>query len=252
MDTYDLAPLAARARALIVPGRRRILGITGPPGAGKSTLAAALVEALDGAAVLVPMDGFHLAGAELERLGRAQRKGAPDTFDAAGYAALLRRLRDTADPAAVVEGSTADGETAEGQAAGGDTAEGSTAGGGTVYAPVFDRALEEPIAGSVAVGPGTPLVVTEGNYLLLDDGPWTPVRGLLDEVWYLEIDPEVRVRRLVDRHVRFGRPRPAAERWVTGCDEANARLVRAGRDRADLVVRPRTDEDVRSPWPESS
>ncbi|MFD6420708.1 nucleoside/nucleotide kinase family protein [Streptomyces sp. NPDC060198] len=214
MDSYDLAPLAARARALIVPGRRRILGIAGPPGAGKSTLAAALVEALDGTAVLVPMDGFHLAGAELERLGRAARKGAPDTFDAAGYAALLRRLRDPA------------------------TVRPATDGGGTVYAPAFDRALEEPIAGSVAVDPGTSLVVTEGNYLLHDDGPWAPVRGLLDEVWYVEIDPDLRVRRLVDRHVRFGRPRPDAERWAADSDEANARLVEAGRDRADLVVRP--------------
>ncbi|MGW0858797.1 nucleoside/nucleotide kinase family protein [Streptomyces sp. NPDC002690] len=215
MDTYDLAPLTARARALVVPGRRRILGIAGPPGAGKSTLAAALVEALGGTAVLVPMDGFHLAGAELERLGRAARKGAPDTFDAAGYAALLRRLRDPG------------------------TDRRTTDGGETVYAPAFDRALEEPIAGSVAVEPGTPLVVTEGNYLLHDDAPWAVVRGLLDETWYLELDPDVRVRRLVDRHVRFGRPRPDAERWVAGSDEANARLVEAGRDRADLVVRHR-------------
>ncbi|MFF7359368.1 nucleoside/nucleotide kinase family protein [Streptomyces sp. NPDC008125] len=218
MDTYDLAPLAARARSLIVPGRRRILGIAGPPGAGKSTLAAALVEELAGTAVLVPMDGFHLAGAELERLGRAARKGAPDTFDAAGYAALLRRLREAGSGGAPAHAAT---------------------GGETVYAPAFDRALEEPIAGSVAVEPGVPLVVTEGNYLLHDEGPWAPVRGLLDEVWYLDVRPDVRVRRLVDRHVRFGKPRPYAERWVAGPDEANARLVEAGRARADLVVGPR-------------
>lgn len=217
MDTYDLAPLAARARSLIVPGRRRILGIAGPPGAGKSTLAAALVEELAGTAVLVPMDGFHLAGAELERLGRTARKGAPDTFDAAGYAALLRRLREAGSGGAPAY-AAAEGET--------------------VYAPAFDRALEEPIAGAVAVEPTTPLVVTEGNYLLHDEGPWAPVRGLLDEVWYLDVDPDVRVRRLVDRHVRFGKPRPYAERWVAGSDEANARLVEAGRDRADLVVGP--------------
>ncbi|MEU0830430.1 nucleoside/nucleotide kinase family protein [Streptomyces sp. NPDC005969] len=208
MHLSDVGELSARARRLATPGHRRILGIAGPPGAGKSTLAAQLVDALAGLAVLVPMDGFHLAGAELDRLGRAGRKGAPDTFDAAGYAALLRRLRTPGEE-------------------------------GPVYAPAFDRTLEEPIAGAVPVPPHIPLVVTEGNYLLHDDGPWAPVRGLLDEVWFLDLDPDVRVRRLVDRHVRFGKPRPYAERWVAGSDETNARLVDRGRDRADLVVRLR-------------
>lgn len=208
MDTNDLAALTDRARGLAAGGGRRILGIAGAPGAGKSTLAARIVERLAGCAVLVPMDGFHLAGAELERLGRAGRKGAPDTFDAAGYAALLRRLRYPEGPE-------------------------------PVYAPAFDRALEEPVAGSVCVGPDVPLVVTEGNYLLLDDGPWAQVRGLLDEVWFLDVDPGLRVRGLVDRHVRFGKTRPHAERWVAGSDERNARLVELHRDRADLVVRLR-------------
>ncbi|MGW0777808.1 nucleoside/nucleotide kinase family protein [Streptomyces sp. NPDC002835] len=197
--------LIERARRLAVPGRRRVLGIAGAPGAGKSTFAEGLVEALDGLAVLVPMDGFHLAQRELARLGRAGRKGAPDTFDDAGYAALLARLRDP-DPAV------------------------------TVYAPAFDRALEEPVAGSIPVAAGVPLVVTEGNYLLHDEGDWARVRPLLDETWFLELDQEVRVRRLVDRHVRFGKARPFAERWVHDSDEANARLVARGRDRADVVV----------------
>jgi pantothenate kinase len=206
MDSHALAGLTARAHRLAVPGTRRILGLAGAPGAGKSTLAARLVDRLGGLAALVPMDGFHLAQAELHRLGRAARKGAPDTFDAAGYAALLARLR-TPEPGTVV------------------------------YAPAFDRTLEEPVAGSIPVAPEVPLVVTEGNYLLHDDGPWAPVRPLLDEVWFLELDDHRRVHRLVERHVRFGKDRPAAERWVKESDEANARLVSAGRDRADLVVR---------------
>ncbi|MFJ9624603.1 nucleoside/nucleotide kinase family protein [Streptomyces sp. NPDC101181] len=212
MDLVDatnpggLAALTDRARALAESGQRRVLGIAGPPGAGKSTLAGRLVAALHGCAALVPMDGFHLAAAELDRLGRAERKGAPDTFDAAGYAALLRRLRDP-DPVH------------------------------PVYAPAFDRTLEEPVAGSLPVPPDIPLVVTEGNYLLLDDGPWAPVRGLLDEAWFLDLSPEVRVHRLVERHVRFGKPRPYARAWVARSDEANARLVERDRERADLVVR---------------
>ncbi|MFC9173214.1 nucleoside/nucleotide kinase family protein [Streptomyces sp. NPDC057107] len=204
--TRGLADAADRARRLAETGRRRILGIAGPPGAGKSTVAQRLAEGLEGRAALVPMDGFHLAGAELDRLGRAGRKGAPDTFDAAGYAALLRRLRDP-DPAH------------------------------PVYAPAFDRALEEPVAGALAVPPDVPLVITEGNYLLLDDGPWAEVRGLLDEVWFLDLAPEVRVRRLVERHVRYGKPPAYARAWVERSDEANARLVESGRERADVVVR---------------
>lgn len=206
MDVRELERLAERARGLVRDGRRRVLGIAGPPGVGKSTLAGRLVAGLGGLAVLVPMDGFHLAQAELERLGRAGRKGAPDTFDAAGYAALLGRLR-AAEP------------------------------GVTVYAPAFDRALEEPVAGAVPVPPEVPLVVTEGNYLLHDEGPWSAVRPLLDEVWYLDLADRHRVPRLVARHVRFGKEPEHAARWVAESDEANARLVARGRERADLVVR---------------
>ncbi|MFK0044047.1 nucleoside/nucleotide kinase family protein [Streptomyces sp. NPDC090741] len=201
----EFTELEERARALAASGERRILGIAGPPGAGKSTLAARLAQALGPErAVVVPMDGFHLAQAELERLGRAGRKGAPDTFDAAGYAALLARLRT---PAAAA-----------------------------VYAPAFDRALEEPVAGSIPVDPAVRLVITEGNYLLHEAGEWAAVRALLDEVWFLAPDDTLRVRRLVDRHVRHGKAPARAEEWVARSDEANARLIAAGRTRADLVV----------------
>jgi pantothenate kinase len=196
--------LVDRAAALLLAGRRSVLGITGPPGAGKSTLAQALVEALGAQAVLVPMDGFHLADAELDRLGRRGRKGAPDTFDAAGYLHLLRRLHGRTDE--------------------------------VVYAPVFVREQELAVAGALPVPRDTPLVITEGNYLLAD-GPFRQVRDLLTQSWYVALDPEVRRQRLVDRHVGHGRTTDDAQRWVTATDEPNAELVETTRSRADLVVR---------------
>ncbi|MEU5637258.1 nucleoside/nucleotide kinase family protein [Streptomyces rishiriensis] len=208
MLTFD--DLLRRARSLAGGGGRALLGIAGGPGAGKTTLARRLVRELNGAgepwAVQVPMDGFHLADAELDRLGRRDRKGAPDTFDAAGYAALLRRLRDEAD------------------------------GEDTVYAPGFERVLEQPLAGAVPVPPAVRLVVTEGNYLLLGTGAWRRVRAALDEVWFCESDEDERVRRLVARHEEFGKAHEEAVAWVLRSDQRNAELVAATRERADLVV----------------
>ncbi|MFI2433477.1 nucleoside/nucleotide kinase family protein [Streptomyces sp. NPDC018693] len=202
--------LVLRARSLVRDGRRALLGIAGGPGAGKTTLAERLVDALNGTGrpwvAHVPMDGFHLADIELDRLGLRHRKGAPDTFDAAGYAALLRRLRAD-DPEDVV------------------------------YAPGFERVLEQPLAGAVPVPPAARLVVTEGNYLLLDTGAWARVRPELDEVWFCETDEEERVRRLITRHEHFGKPYEEAVAWVMRSDQPNAELVATTRERADLVVR---------------
>lgn len=197
--------LAVRVAALLDAGPRRILGIVGAPGAGKSTLAAAVAAAFPGRCVVVPMDGFHLAQSELERLGRADRKGAPDTFDAAGYVALLRRLRA---PVAAE----------------------------TVYAPEYHRELHNAIAGAISVPADLPLVLTEGNYLLLGSHGFGPVGGLLDEVWFAEQARDVRLARLVARHERSGKAPGAAHDWAHGPDQRNAELVAATRPRADVVV----------------
>jgi pantothenate kinase len=189
----------------LAAGPRRLLGVVGPPGAGKSTLAALMANALSERAQAVPMDGYHLAQVELERLGRAHRKGAPDTFDAAGYAALLLRLRQ--------QGA-----------------------GETVYAPDFRREIEEPVAGALPVFARTPLVISEGNYLLLADGDWEPVTRLFDEIWYLHVDPALRLSRLTERHMRFGRTREQATAWIHGNDEPNARVIEASAHRAHLRV----------------
>ncbi|MDR6174612.1 pantothenate kinase [Nocardioides zeae] len=217
--------LVARAHDLLrqaeLVGDRAVIGVVGAPGAGKSTLVDALLAALAAAppagagpdwVAHLPMDGFHLADAQLDRLGRRDRKGAPDTFDARGYAAALRRARTEQDH--------------------------------TVFVPGFERELEQPIAAALAVRPEARLVLTEGNYLLLGaDGDadhlaqgWGEVRALLDETWYVEVPDPLRHERLVARHVRFGKTPAAAAAWVDEVDEPNARLVAAGRERADLVV----------------
>ena len=197
---------AAIDRALaLAAGGRTILGIAGCPGAGKSTVSAAITGQVP-SSVVVPMDGFHLLNDELVRLGRRDRKGAPDTFDVGSYVELLDRIRRQAP-------------------------------GEIVTAPRYDRAASAPVADAIAVDSDVRLVVTEGNYLLLDELPWRQVRQLLDEVWFVDIDDAVRVPRLIRRHIDFGKSSDEAREWVMRSDEANAALVAASRSRADVVVR---------------
>ncbi|MFI0723869.1 nucleoside/nucleotide kinase family protein [Streptomyces sp. NPDC021224] len=195
-----------------IPGRRALLGLAGAPAAGKSTLARRLVAGVDerlgaGTAAYVPMDGFHLSNAQLDRLDLRDRKGAPETFDVDGYVVLLERLRaERARP---------------------------------VYAPDFDRRLDEPIAAGLVVPPGAALVVTEGNYLA-DDGPgWARVRDLLDELWYVETPRGLRERRLLRRHLRGGRTEEEAREFIASSERVNAMRVEKGRGLCDRVVSPR-------------
>ncbi len=212
VQTFEcsLDVLVERAAALAVAGRS-VLGIAGAPGSGKSTLAQAIAERLGSQrVVVVGMDAFHLDGAELDRLGRADRKGAPDTFDVAGFVALLDRVRRQDDE--------------------------------IVYAPIFDRYLEASIAGAVAILPDVPLVIVEGNYLLVRQRPWAEVRSRLDTAWFIDVDEPELVRRLIARHVAHGRCRPDATAWVRDVDGPNIHTVDGTRTAADLVVRPGTSE----------
>jgi pantothenate kinase len=205
----SIATVAAAAAALVPEGGRAILGIAGTPGAGKTTLAELLVAEVARThgsdwVAHVPMDGYHLADTQLERLGLRQSKGAPHTFDAAGYVALLRRIRREADT--------------------------------WVYAPGFDRTLEQPIAAAMVVPPAARLIISEGNYLLLETGVWPLAKAALDEVWFVTVDEATRVERLVERHVRFGKPTDAARDWVATTDGPNGDLIAPGVERADRVV----------------
>ncbi|MDX1873222.1 nucleoside/nucleotide kinase family protein [Mycolicibacterium sp. 120266] len=200
--------LIEAAKALAVPGERRILGFTGAPGAGKSTVAEQLVQALGpDIAVLVPMDGFHLANDVLIDLGRRDRKGAHDTFDDGGYARLITTLRAqrVGDP--------------------------------VVYAPQFRRDLEESIGSAIPVPSTVPLVVTEGNYILLEGDAWPVARAHIDQVWFLAPDAEVRHTRLLRRHEAYGKSPEEAAFWALGSDERNAQLIESTAGRADRIVR---------------
>jgi pantothenate kinase len=205
-----IADLLTRdAIALASDSQRAILGIAGSPGAGKSTLVDELLERVravkgDDWVAHVPMDGFHLADAQLDRIGARARKGAPDTFDATGYAHLLERIRREVDE--------------------------------PVYVPGFDRTLEQPLAAALVVMPSARLVVTEGNYLLLDDPQWQRARRAMDAVWFVASEEAARVQRLVARHIQFGKSPDEARAWVATTDQRNSDLVAATAGRADRVI----------------
>ncbi|PJJ73499.1 pantothenate kinase [Diaminobutyricimonas aerilata] len=188
----------------VADGRdRTLVGIAGAPGAGKSTIADGLVDELGDGAALLPMDGFHLPQRRLIELGRRDRMGAPDTFDVDGFVATLQAVRDAR---------------------------------GEVRAPGFDRRIEEPVADALVYPASTRIVVVEGNYLLHDEGGWERVAPLLDVTFFVSLAHDIRLARLIERHVRFGKTEEAARAWSLGPDETNARLIEGTRERADHVV----------------
>lgn len=199
------AALARIQEHLEKSSERVLIGIIGKPGAGKSTLSKFLMAKLSKELVtVVPMDGYHLSNKVLKELKRSDRKGAPDTFDVAGFVSLVKRIRSEQTQ--------------------------------NIYYPIFDRAIEESIAAQGVVTSATKVVIIEGNYLLHDEGGWEVINDLLDESWMVDVDDDKRISRLISRHIAYGKDPEAAKAWAKGTDEINAKLIEHGRTRADFVV----------------
>jgi pantothenate kinase len=198
------------AKALVVEwagaSTRTIIGIVGKPGGGKSTLSRFLLKGMDPSLVsVVPMDGFHLSNKVLKELGKSDRKGAQDTFDVKGFTTLIARIKsDGADP---------------------------------IHYPVFDRSIEESIAAQGVVYPSTRVVIVEGNYLMHDKDGWEEVSPLLDQSWYAYLDEDIRISRLISRHIAFGKDPESAKAWAKGSDQVNAELIETGVARCDFLIR---------------
>ena len=186
--------------------KRTIIGIVGKPGGGKSTLSKNLLKGSDQSLVSVlPMDGFHLSNKVLQSLGRSDRKGAPDTFDVKSFAHLLERIsQDQSNP---------------------------------IYYPIFDRSIEESIAAQGVVLPSTRVVIVEGNYLMHDRDGWQEISPLLDQSWYAYLDEDIRISRLISRHIAFGKDPESAKAWAKGSDQANAELIEMSVARCDFLIR---------------
>ena len=196
------AIVVERASALT----RTIIGIVGKPGGGKSTLSKYLLKGMDPSLVsVVPMDGFHLSNKVLKELGMSERKGAQDTFDVTGFTTLIARIKsDGAEP---------------------------------IYYPVFDRSIEESIAAQGVVYPSTRVVIVEGNYLMHDRDGWQEISPLLEQSWYAYLDEDLRISRLISRHIAFGKDPERAKAWAKGSDQVNAELIETGVARCDFLIR---------------
>lgn len=185
---------------------RTLIGIVGNPGAGKSTVVEEIKKKYAANEVsIIPMDGFHLSNEELISLGRRDRKGAPDTFDVKGFTSLLRRVKLNHQSEHKF--------------------------------PIFHREIEASMADEGIVPKESKVIVIEGNYLFSTEHNWDVVFPMLDHTWFIEIDDEVRIKRLIARHVRYGKTPEEAEAWSRGSDETNARFIGLTAHRAENLIK---------------
>ena len=189
---------------------RYLLGLVGAPAAGKSTFSAQLVEAVNKklgqeVSVVVPMDGYHYSNEELDRRGLKALKGIPATFDAQSFVELIKKLQ--------VESKQ------------------------SVFCPLFDRSIEASIENGIEIKPQHQIIVSEGNYLLLDETPWNELRNLFDEIWFIEATIETLMPRLLARHKAGGRNEEETRAKIESTDLPNAKLIESTKQRAHRVIR---------------
>jgi len=185
---------------------RTLIGIVGKPGAGKSTVVEQIQNKFRSYEVsVIPMDGFHLSNEELINLGRRNRKGAPDTFDVSGFISLIKKVKQEPQ----VDHKF----------------------------PIFHREIEASVNDEGVVPKESKVIVIEGNYLFSEEHNWSGLFPLLDYTWFIEIDDEVRIERLIARHIRYGKTPVEAENWSRGSDEANARFIELTAHRASNIIK---------------
>lgn len=203
LTTTDALVREVRKRA--IEHERILVAVAGPPGSGKSTLAENLAERLGPSAAVLPMDGFHLDNATLRQMDLFDRKGAPETFDASGFVALVRELRSNKD----------------------------------LFYPTFDREADSTVPRGGQIGKQTNVVVVEGNYLLLDNPPWSELADLFDLTVSIDVDRDVLETRLIKRWLDHGLSEADAEARALSNDMRNVEFVTNNSRASDFVIQPK-------------